>query len=143
VLVAAVTRLVTFVDVRNDTLDARQISVSARHEALLADGRRVLLLGDRGWSASLHGDGSPDVWSQALREEIESTARMVVGPDEPLEERSHQDMEAGHWAYLEAVLRQQGVVADAGELRQLPHDVMLSERLLARIGGHRGDAVSP
>lgn len=140
---AAVTRLVTFVDVRNDAADARQMSVSARHEAVLADGSRVLLLGDRGWSSSLRGPGSGDVWSRTSPEEIESEARTVVGPDEPFEGRSHEDMEADHWAYLEAVLRGQGVVVDAGELKQLPHDVVLGQRLLARIRGGRDDAVLP
>jgi len=32
------------------------------------------------------------------------------------------------------VLRQHGVVVDALDLRRLPHDVVLSERLLARVG---------
>jgi hypothetical protein len=50
--VSAVTRLVTFVDLREGVGDARQLSVSARHEAELPDGRRVLLLDDRGWTAS-------------------------------------------------------------------------------------------
>jgi hypothetical protein len=51
--VATVTRLVTFVDVDGAT-EARQISVSARNEAALEDGRHVLLLDDRGWSESAH-----------------------------------------------------------------------------------------
>jgi hypothetical protein len=42
---------------------------------------------------------------------------------------------------LADVLRQQGVVVDGLELKQLPHDVVLSERLLARIGGGEGGAV--
>lgn len=45
-----VVRLVTLADV-----DARRVSVSARHEAVLEDGRRVLLLDDRGWSQTLAG----------------------------------------------------------------------------------------
>ena len=35
-------------------------------------------------------------------------------------------------------LRVQGVVVDAGELRQLPHDVELSDRLRARLGQSPG-----
>ena len=49
-------------------------------------------------------------------------------------------METGHWNTLAANLRAQGVVVDARELRQLPHDVVLSDRLLARLGRGRGDA---
>jgi len=52
-------------------------------------------------------------------------------------------MEADHWAHLTEVLRQQGVIADPLELKRLPHDVVLSERLLARVGHDRGDAAQP
>jgi hypothetical protein len=152
---AAVTRLVTLVDVRDDVADPRQMSVSALHEAVLEDGRRVLLLDDRGWtSAALTAswgevpDGESrrdplDTWALTSVEDIEETARVVVGPDEPAEGRSQADAEADHWAYLADVLRQQGVVVDALELKQLPHDVVLSERLLARIGRGRGGTLPP
>jgi hypothetical protein len=147
--VSAVTRLVTFVDLAEGVGDARQMAVSARHEAVLLDGRRVLLLGDRGWSSSSHiaffqaGDASdrdstreqpPDIWATTSVEDIEQEARMVVGPDEPSDGFSQEDAEQGHWAYLSDVLGQHGVVVDALDLRGLPHDVVLSDRLLARLG---------
>jgi hypothetical protein len=50
-----VARLVTPVELRD--ADARRMSVSARHEAELVDGRRVLLLDDRGWSSSVVAAG--------------------------------------------------------------------------------------
>lgn len=75
-------------------------------------------------------------------EDIEETARVVVGPDEPPDGYSQEEMDASHWAYLAGVLRQQGVVVGAEELKRLPHDVVLSERLLARIGGGGGGTVS-
>ena len=159
--VAAVARLVTLVDIRADSIDdprlsaapnpsqavrrtgwaavdrpptrnegAGQLSVSARHEALLVDGRRVLLLDDRGWSSS---GNVPDIWAVTSVEDIEEEARAVVGPDEPFGGRSQEDMEATQWASLSEVLRRQGVVVDAWELRRLPHDVVLSKRLLARV----------
>ena len=145
---SAVTRLVTFVDLAEGVGDTRQTSFSARHEAVLLDGRRVLLLDDRGWSSSLHiaflaGDASdgdsrreqpPDIWAMTSVEDIEQTARMVVGPDEPTNGYSQEDAEQGHWAYLSDVLGQHGVVVDASDLRRLPHDVVLSDRLLARVG---------
>jgi hypothetical protein len=137
--VAPVTRLVTFVDVDDYVADARRMSVSARHEAVLANGRRVLLLDDRGWSAS----GPPNIWAVTSVEEIVDTALMVVGPDEAFGGRSREDMEADHWAQLTEVLRQQGIVLDALELKRRPHDVVLSERLLARVGHDPGDAVQP
>jgi len=46
--VARIARLVTFVDIVG--ANPSQLSFSARHDALLADGRRIVLLNDRGWS---------------------------------------------------------------------------------------------
>jgi hypothetical protein len=147
--VSAVTRLVTFVDLAEGVGDTRQTSFSARHEAVLLDGRRVLVLDDRGWSWSSHiaffeaSDASdrnstreqpPDIWATTSVEDIEQTARMIVGPDEPSDGFSQEDAAQGHWAYLSDVLGQHGVVVDAQVLRRLPHDVVLSDRLLARVG---------
>ncbi len=61
------------------------------------------------------------------------TARIVVGPDEPPAGHSRDDEEALHWAQLAEVLRQQGIAVGARQLKQLRHDVVLSDRLLARI----------
>lgn len=140
---SVVARLVTLVDLREDDLGG-QMSFSAHHEAVLEDGRHLLLLDDRGWSSSLvrtTGDSDsardvPDFWATTSREEIEETTRFVVGPDEPFGGRSQADMERDHWADLAGTLRQQGVAADAEELKGLPHDVVLSERVLALLGGH-------
>jgi hypothetical protein len=139
---SAVSRLVTFVDLREGVGDAHQMSVSARHEAELLDGRRVLLLDDRGWSSRLLTASSagalpeeqPDIWTTTSIEEIEETARTVVGPDEPPEGFSPEDAETAHWTYLSDVLRRHGVVVEPLGLKGLPHDVALSERLLARLG---------
>lgn len=103
------------------------------------NGGRVLLLADRGWSVS----GPPNIWEVTSVEEITDTARMVVGPDEPFGGRSQKDMEADHWGSLAGILRRQGVNADALELRRLPHDVVLSEQLLERIGHPPGNGVQP
>jgi hypothetical protein len=142
-----VTRLVTRLDVNDHNTDAHSMSVSARHEAELADGRRVLLLDGRGWTSSsirfsVHevpaasvSQDSGDIWAATSLEDIEETGRVVVGPDEPFAGRSREDMDADHWRFLAEVLRKQGVVVDARELKQLPHDVVLSERLLARTRG--------
>ena len=124
----------TSVDLSDDADDDRRLSVSARHEAELAGGRRVLLLDDRGWSAS----GPPDIWAHTSVEEIADTARTVVGPDEPHGGRSAADMAADHWTEMAGRLRRSGVVVDAAELRRLPHDVVLSERVVRRAGRGRG-----
>ncbi|MFI7129937.1 hypothetical protein ACIBQ1_29845 [Nonomuraea sp. NPDC050153] len=116
----------TFVDVDNQAVDT--ISVSVRHEAELVDGTRVLLLNDRGW-------GSSQGWAATSVADIQETTRAVVGPDEPFGGRSQEDMEADHWASLQQIVQRQGVIVDAAALRQLPHDVVLSQQVLARIGG--------
>jgi hypothetical protein len=141
--VTAVARLVTVVDIREEAADVHSMSVSARHDAVLADGRRVLLLDGRGWTSALMrmripDDGGvredvTDIWAVTSVEEIEQSARTVVGPDEPFAGYTREELEDGHWAHLSDVLRQHGVVVDAQELKQLPHDVTLSERLLARV----------
>jgi hypothetical protein len=137
-----VVRLVTFADVREDA-DAHRISVSARHDAVLEDDRRLLLLDDRGWASTLGRAGATevaDIWALTSERDIAETARVVVGPDEPFGGGSQGDMETDHWNALAEKLRADGVVVDAGELRQLPHDVVLSDRLLARLGRGPGDA---
>lgn len=138
----AVVRLVTYADIGDDDGDPRVMSVSVRQDAVLADGRRLVLLDDRGWSSKLcfstddddaSDDGVPDVWSTTSVAELEADARVVVGPDEPYDGRSQADMEEAHWNSLAADLGRQGIAVDALELRGLPHDVVLSARLLARI----------
>ncbi|WP_216212191.1 hypothetical protein [Amycolatopsis aidingensis] len=124
---SAVTRLVTFVDV-DPQGPAGEISASARHEAELADGSRVLLLDDRGW-------GSTAPWHTASAQDLRETARVVVGPDEPPPGYSHEQMAADHWAELALIAQERGVAVRAAELRALPHEVVLSSRVRARIGG--------
>ena len=139
---ARVVRLVTLADVNEDA-DARRISVSARHEAVLDDGRRMPLLDDRGWSETLGGAGAnevADIWALTSEHDIAETARVVVGPDEAFDGRSQDDMDTDHWNTLAKDLRALGVVADAGDLKQLPHDVVLSEPLLARLSRGSGNA---
>ncbi|MGI5350733.1 hypothetical protein ACQEU8_21520 [Streptomyces sp. CA-250714] len=133
----AVTRLVTHVEMSGTGTDARSLSVSARLEAVLADGRSETLLDDRGWSSMLHG-GGVDEQQAGIRawisvEDVEETARMVVGPDEPVDGESYEDAATAHWTHLADTLARQGVHADARELERLPHDVVLGERLWAWI----------
>ena len=126
-----------------EDVDPRRLSVSARHEAVMEDGRRLLLLDDRGWTAELRGAGAnevDDLWGVTPERDIVETARVVVGPDEPYGGRSQDDMETSHWNALAETLRAHGVVVDGSELRKLPHDVVLSDRLLARLGHRPVDA---
>lgn len=127
----AVTRLVTYADLDMAATDARHTSVTARLEAVLADGRSLVLLDDRGWSWI--SSAPMDTQWQISAEEIEKEARTVVGPDEPTGGETHEQMAAGYWSFLAGIVTRQGVDVEAQELEGLSHDVVLSERLRARI----------
>jgi hypothetical protein len=74
------------------------MSLSARHGAVLADGSRAVLLYDRGWIEELRvvrgSAPSFGIWAHETPEQIERTARTVVGPDEPFEGRTRAEMDA-------------------------------------------------
>ncbi|NUS72708.1 MAG: hypothetical protein HOQ05_04805 [Corynebacteriales bacterium] len=121
---ASVIGFITYADIDETASDARQISISARLEAELADGRRLILLDHRGWSAS----GS-DIRTHISVEDVVETARVVVGPDEPFEGKTHEQMALDHWDSLARTLKLQGITLNPQELEQLPNNVVLSERL--------------
>lgn len=128
-----VTRLVTHAELVERDSTRRRLSVSARLAAELSDGRRVVLLDDRGWSASLSGAG--DVGAYTTVEDVAEVARTVVGPDEPIAERGETQagMAADHWGFLAERLARHGVTVDGPALERAPHDVVLSARLRARL----------
>lgn len=70
-------RLVTYVDAAPGP--PSNVSVKARHELELGDGRRVLLFDDRGW-------GSTGAWTDSSVADLERACRGAVGPDEPFNE---------------------------------------------------------
>jgi hypothetical protein len=118
-----VTRLVTVVELLTDT--PAQLRFSARLLAELDDGRRVVLLDDRGWTESPGG--------RIRDEEVAFDARSVVGPDERYGDRTQEDMDRGHFETLAQSLRRSGVDVDAGALALLPHDVEHGKRLATRL----------
>ncbi|MEV8624422.1 hypothetical protein [Streptomyces sp. NPDC051079] len=130
----AVTRLVTHVDLDDDAADdAGQMSVTARLEAVLADGRSVVLLDDRGWSWGWSSSAPTDAHPRISLEDVEADARTVVGPDEPYDGRTQEQMAADHWSFLAARLEKHGGDVEAHEWERLPHEVALTERLRARL----------
>ncbi|MFI8509550.1 hypothetical protein ACIGHB_00320 [Streptomyces sp. NPDC085460] len=125
-----VTRLVTHVELDAARTTDRQLSVTARLEAELSDGRALVLLDDRGWSES----GPADLRAFLTRASVEADARTVVGPDEPFGDQTPEQAAAAHWGALADRLAHQGVPADAAGLAALPHAVELDERLRAWAG---------
>ncbi|GGY39441.1 hypothetical protein GCM10010363_20340 [Streptomyces omiyaensis] len=123
------TRLVTHVELDEAHTTGRQLSVSARLEAELSDGRSLVLLDDRGWAESLMGDG--DIRDHLTAESVEEDARTVVGPDEPFGDQTHEQAAAAHWGALAGRLAARGVDAGGPALAALPHAVVLGARLRA------------
>jgi hypothetical protein len=131
--------------------NSRTFHVRARHEAVLDDGRRILLLDDRGWGGTmstvfLEGEPSTEerhraeaeagsAWAHMHAEEMRQTARVVVGPDEPWGDETYESVESEHWAWMAEILGKSDVVATGDELKSLPHDVELSDSIMARIEG--------
>src|SRR3712207_2186010 len=90
---------------------AGQVSCSAVLKAELVDGREIVLLDDRGWSESVRfaGGGGPlDQWSYVTREDVEATARTVVGPDEPADGESYEEAARMYWSFLARALEREG-----------------------------------
>jgi hypothetical protein len=100
--------------------------------AVLADGRRVRLHAERGFTLSAErGFGlsaGVDPWQHLTLEDLEADVRGTVLPDDA------EDTGEDHpWEWLSDLLRVQGIEASTEELRVLPYDVEFSDRLRARV----------
>ncbi len=97
--------------------------------ATLSDGRRLVLSTDRGWGGSMSGGRGPDdMWAYETVETIERTALNVVLPDD-----AEETGEDHPWEWLAERIRALGVETTPEELKRLPYDVELSQRLRARL----------
>ncbi|RAX48852.1 hypothetical protein DQ353_13070 [Arthrobacter sp. AQ5-05] len=123
---ASAFKLVTVADLDYSSPDKSRVSVAARLGLLLDDGGSVLLLDNRGWSSSQH-------WADASVDDIEKRAFDVMGPDAPTEDQDEEDMATEYWEFLSEILEQQDLDIRPAELRELPHEVRLSHRLLKRL----------
>lgn len=100
----------------------RSINFTVWEFAETTDGQR-LMLNERGFSSSMGGAG--DHWAHMRLEEIADDARELFWLDE-------YDGAEDHCADLSGQLLAHGVRITAGELRRLPYEVQLSDRLRAR-----------
>ena len=107
--------------------NAATVDVKARHELELADGRRMLLLNDRGYGATCS-------WNESTLADVEFQVRTVVGPDEPFDEMTAAEMEAAHGEALAAVAQQHGVHVGGADLQRLRHDVVISDLIRSLVG---------
>ena len=111
----------------------RGISFRVAEFALRADGRRLTLHDERGFTTSAHeaGRSAPlDPWPRLTLEQLEQDVRTTVLPDD-----AEESGEEHPWEWLCGLLRAHGVEASPDELRLLPYGVVFSERLRARVAG--------
>ncbi len=99
----------------------RGVSFVVHEFADLADGRRITLHEERGFTGST-------MWRDLTLDDLERDVRTTVLPDDDDTQDEHP------WEWLAELLHVRGVEATAEELRPLPYDVVFSERLRARLG---------
>lgn len=118
-------RLITYASLVEWT--ERRYSVGLRHILRLNDGREHVLLNDRGWS----GTRLPD--DRLELETVELSARTAVGPDEPIDGQTWEELDRDNWSWIAEVLQKAGETMTVDDVSRLPHDVVLDERLKAVI----------
>lgn len=126
-----VVRLGAWCDIETEDDTTLGISFRVEEFAVLADGRRIRLHADRGFSTWLHAAGGQapvDRWQHLTREHLERSVRTTVLPDD-----ADDSGEEHPWEWLSQLLRARGVEASVEELRTLPYDVEFSDVLRARI----------
>lgn len=114
-------RLVTTMDL--DERDSVQVSVALLLELEVEEGVRVALLSDRGWSESQD-------WSDVTLDHLKRTAVVAVGPDEPFDDYTQEQLASDHWGALARVATRKGIPVDARTIANLPHSVEATARLL-------------
>jgi hypothetical protein len=125
-----VTRLGAFADFEDDEALQRQVLIGIEQFAMLDDGRRLIL--DRaGFGTTIAGlAASEDPWSHMTVEDIEDDVRTTLAPDVDDGNPSHDH----DWRHLARRLQEHGVECSADALMRVPYDIVLSDRLKARLG---------
>jgi hypothetical protein len=100
------------------------ISFQVQEFAVLADGRRIRLHAERGFTLS----GGADPWQFLTLQNLEADVRTTVLPDD-----AEETGEDHPWDWLAELLRGLGIDASAEQLRTVPYDVEFSDRLRARL----------
>ncbi|WP_153011628.1 hypothetical protein [Serinicoccus chungangensis] len=115
--------LLTIVDVKDR--DSPHLYVKCTLFLETHAGGRLPLLVDRGWATN-------QSWEDVRLEEIVDEAPVVVGPDAG-GSGDEEALASGHWEFLTARARAEGVNVSANEMRTLPHHVELTEQLKSRL----------
>ena len=109
----------------------RGVSFVVHEFADLADGRRITLHEDRGFTIGVtianNGPEPSDQWRSLTLKELDRDVRTTVLPDDDESQDEHP------WEWLAELVHVHGIEATAEELRHLPYNVVFSERLRARV----------
>jgi hypothetical protein len=107
--------------------DPRQNSFDVREFALLDNGERVILHAERGYSGR---SSSGSIWTYETAETITRDVLTTVLPDDA--DAATEDEHP--WEWLAELARAQGIEVTADQLRQVPYEVVLTERVLRQLG---------
>jgi hypothetical protein len=104
--------------------DPREHNFDICEFALLDNGERVILHAERGYGGRA---SSGSIWAHETVEAITRTVLNVVLPDP-------EDGEEHPWEWLAVLARAQGIDVTADQLRHVPYEVVLTDRVLRQLG---------
>ena len=123
-------------DLRPEQADPRDQSFSVSEFVTLEDGRRVLLHEDRGFTIGVRSTGEwkprDARWALTL-EGLTSDVLLVVIPDDD------DDTEPHPWSWLADLARSRGLDVTADDLRELPYDVVFTDKLRQWLAAYPGE----
>jgi len=103
--------------------DGRQCSFKISEFALLENGERVILHDERGYTSRI---SSGDIWPHETAENIERDVLTAVLPDD-------DNVDDHPWQWLAELAQARRINVTADDLRLLPYEVVLSERVIQRL----------
>jgi hypothetical protein len=108
--------------------DARSQSFSVSEFVTLADGRRVILHRDRGFTIGLgsRSERYDDLRAHATRDNLIQDVLNVVLPDDD----EDAAVEAHPWSWLAELARARGLKVTAEDLRGLEYEVVLTDKVI-------------
>ena len=104
--------------------DPREHNFDICEFALRDNGEGVILHAERGYQGWM---SAGNIWAHETVEEITRTVLNVVLPDP-------EDGEDHPWEWLAGLARAQGIDVTADQLRDVPYEVVLTDRVLRQLG---------
>jgi hypothetical protein len=112
-------------DLHKTSENGRSVSFGVSEFALLDDGRRLRLHNDRGftigWGSSV--SSTSEVWKSEVKDSIIQDVLNVVLPDDDESGEDHP------WEWLAGLAQARGINVTADDLRGLPYQVILTNRV--------------